>query len=660
MDEEAILQQAREEFKLSVDAFMQVRTEAEDDIRFFNGEQWPIQVATNRKLQERPIITINKTPQFVNQVVNDGKQNKPSIKVHPVDDGADIETAKILQELVRSIETTSGGPTCYMDAFSSQVKCGIGFFRIITEYIDGKSFDQVIKISRVANPLSVYFDPSVTELDYCDAKFCFLVSDIEAELFKQMYPDITVPTSWDSDTSGAMSGWFTYDTVRVAEYYKVVETRSKLYLLEDGRVINSRAAKDGMKIVKERDVVEKEVHWYKITGTAILEHTIVPGEYIPVVPVLGPEEIVDGERHYLSLIRFAKDAQRMYNYWASTETELLALAPKAPFVAPLGTFKGLESKWNAANTRNMMTLEYNPVYGPSGETLPGPSRQAFASVPTGVVEAKRAASEDMKSTTGIYDASLGSRSNETSGTAILARQREGDTSTYHFIDKLSVAIRHAGKIILGMIPEVYDMPRILKITGLDGESSLVGVNGKTVENQERQYDLTYGGYDVAVDVGPSYMTKRMEASNSMMQFVQAMPQTAQLIGDLIAKNMDWPGAQEIADRLKLSLPPALQGDEGEDKQAQQQIQAIQQQSQEAIGALQSELARVQAKLDSKELQTHLDYAAKMAKIESDREIAGMAHRVDIAKYTDQALREAQVVEAQTAGNSTGPIDQANS
>jgi hypothetical protein len=361
----------------------------------------------------------------------------------------------------------------------------------------------------------------------------------------------------------------------VAEWWTRREERATLLQLSNGMCMfeeQYKAAKalldvQGITIANTRQTMTMKVTQHIMNGCEIIETKEWAGKYIPIVPVYGDEVIIDGKRYLKSLIRDAKDAQRMFNYWRTTSTELVALAPKAPWVGPVGAF-ATDPNWATANTENHQYLEFDPVEGGP------PARQGFTGPPAGALQEALNASDDMKSIVGMYDASLGAKSNETSGRAILARQREGDVSTFNFTDNLSRAIRHAGRILADLIPKVYSTERIIRIIGEDGSTQNVPINqqtqplpehaqkmGEQAEGIVHIYDLTSGKYDVTCETGPSYTTRREEAAAQMMEFMHAVPNAGAVIGDLLVKNLDWPGADEIADRLKMLLATAGAGPE---------------------------------------------------------------------------------------------------
>jgi hypothetical protein len=624
-----LIKLAQERFKLASDATAGIREAALDDLRFVAGEQWPDDIRNQRAADKRPCLTINKLPQFTHQVLNEERQNRPSIQISPVDDGGDPETAKVLQGLIRHIEVQSGADFAYDTGFEGAVNAGFGAFRVLTEYVDESSFDQQISIKRIRNPWCVYFDPSAQEPDYSDANWCLVIEDMSPEAYRAAFPDSELAKGpWEALGNKA-PGWVTSKHARIAEYWWIEQAPATLCLIRTERgdvVLPKGEVPEGSLILKERSSTVRQVKWAKINGVEVLDRRDdYPGRYIPIVPVLGDELDVDGDVRLISLIRHAKDPQRMYNYWASAETEAIALAPRAPFIAAEGQLEGYERMWQEANTRNFPYLVYKPkTLG--GSLAPAPQRQAAEPAIQAISHARLMSADDMKSTTGIYDASLGARSNETSGRGILARQRESDVATFHFSDNLARAIRHCGRILLDLIPRIYDTPRVLRIIGADNTPSTVKVNQPTVvDGVERIFDLTAGRYDVTVQVGPSFNTKRQEAVASMSELARAYPPLMQLAGDLIVKNMDWNGADEIAERLEAALPPELKPQkDGDQKPAippevQQTMQAMGQQHE----MLTAKVHELMDTLEGKELELRAEQSMKQAELDSRERIAAL-------------------------------------
>ncbi|CUI02623.1 Portal protein [Janthinobacterium sp. CG23_2] len=582
-------------YKIAVERDNDNRVSYEADIKFARlGEQWPEEVRRQREQEGRPCLTVNRMPAFIRQVTNDARQNKPSIKFHAVGDDADEWTAKVLDGLARNIEYSSNADVAYDTALDNAVSGGFGYFRITTEYAGDDVFDQDIRIERVANSLSVVPDAYCMDADSANWDNAFVEDSYSLDAFKAKWPKAETD-SFEGDGKDVAKGWWDGKEVRIAEWWTRREVPAVLLKLSNGMCMHQEefdAAAElfevsGITIAEQRPTKTMKVTQHIMNGCEIIETNEWAGKFIPIVPVYGDEVIIEGKRHLLSLIHFAKDPQVMMNYWRTVSTELVAMAPKAPYIGPVGSFN-TDPNWQTANTVSHPYLEYDATNGGP------PQRQFFDGPPAGALQEAMNASEDMKATMGLFDASLGAKSNESSGRAILARQREGDVSTFHFSDNLSRAIRHTGRIISDLIPKVYSSARIIRTIREDGSNQNVAVNQPTQPTPEEQkaqqeqdvgiqriYDLTTGKYDVTCESGPSYTTKREEAAAQMTEFMRAVPQAGGLIGDLLAKNLDWPGADEIADRLKLMLPPQAQGKNPALEQAQQQIQQMQQALQQA-------------------------------------------------------------------------------
>lgn len=617
---------ARKRFRLAEEAESEIRKQADEDIRFRAGEQWPEHILKERELDKRPALVINRMPQFERQVTNEQRQAKPAIKVSPVDSGADKETAEVIQGLIRHIENDSSAAVAYDTALTNAVRGGIGYVRAITEYESEDSFDLVLKILRVRDYASIYLDPAHQQPDASDANFAFVVdSGISEEQFGAEFPDVEPTKGGWGDRTDTKDG-----TCQVVEYFYRERVEDVLVVLqrlavhpETGMVAldeqTGQPLTDGQPfkeykssipeedwpfyaVLKSRPTHRIKVCWVKIAGSTVVEEKEFPSQYIPIVPVLGDEIWVRGKRVLEGLIRHAKAPQQMYNFWATALTEGIALAPKAPVIAAEGQLEGYEKDWADAASKNKAYLLYRPkTLG--GQLLPPPNRNGYEPPIAAMSQAMMFAADDMKATTAIYDASLGNRSNETSGRAIGARQEQSQVATFHFSDNLERGLTHLGRILVDAIPRVYSGARIIRILGEDATPKMVGVNGHPpLDNQRRGFDLGTGRYDVTVSMGPSYGTKRKEAVATQMEFIRIFPPAAQAIGDLVAENMDWPGAEKVTKRLKKMLPPQLQ--EPEDKEEADPAALSQQLAQQGqmLEQMKQELHTVSEVLEKKTLE----------------------------------------------------------
>lgn len=683
------LKDAKDAFKLAYDAEAEQRIMSLDDLRFGKlGEQWPDAVKRQRELDGRPCLTLNRMPSFMKQVINDARQNRPAVKCHPVGSGAQRETATILDGLIRNIEYSSNADIAYDTALDFAVASGRGYFVIRTDYTADDAFELDIQIERVSNPFSIYGDPHSTAADSSDWNSAFITDLIPKDEFKRRWKGADTSDFEGAGFDSKDTLWFQGEAIQVAEYWKRDEVTAKLLQLSDGSVmmepeylkLQDFFAAQQITVKGVRPVRSHRVTQYIMNGSEILETNPWRGKYIPIVPVYGEEVNIEGKRYFLSLIHFAKDSQRQYNYWRTTTTELIALAPKAPFIGAVGQFD-TDKNWKTANRVNHDKLEYDPVPGE-----PPPVRQPFAGPPAGALQEALNASDDMKNIMGLHDASLGARSNETSGRAIMARQREGDVATFNFIDNLARGIKHAGRIIIDLIPKVYDSERIIRCIKEDGSNYSVPINQPVVPKQPpadpmmamqgpgrppmqqgqqpdyepvpqeqaeqmkaiaKVFDLTAGKYDVTVEVGPSFTTRREEAAQQMMEFIRVLPGAAPLIGDLLAKSLDWPGSEEIGKRLQAMLPPQVQGQNPQLQQAEQAINVLKQQLQQCQQQLQDK------SLDGQIKQQELQLKAQELQVKL---MEAQTHRDQMIQDAQLRAMEIQKPEAQVPPQQIDPLE----
>jgi hypothetical protein len=650
-DHKDLLDTARERLKIAMGAYADSREDELDDLRFAAGSpdnqwQWPSDVLSTRGSSAgqagsaRPCLTINKLPQHIKQVTNDQRQNRPSGKVIPADDKADLQVAEILDGIVRHIEYISDADVAYDTACEAQVTFGEGYFRILTDYCDEDTFDQDIKIGRIRNSFGVYLDPTCQDPTGADARWGFITQDMPQDDYERSWPDAKPITSLQAEGVGdqSLGAWLGDDTIRIAEYFWTDYTSKTLNMYGNGMTAfsDSKEAKElesfGVAVTNTRKVEVKKIRWIKTNGFEVLEEREWAGRWIPIIRVIGNEYEIDGQIYISGLVRNAKDPQRMYNYWVSQEAEMLALAPKAPFIGYSGQFEGYEQQWKTANTTNWPYLEVNAdVTDGLGKPMPLPQRAMPPMAQNGLIQAKMGASDDIKSTTGQYDDSLGAGTNEKSGKAIIARERQSDTGTYHYVDNLARAVRHCTRQIVDLIPKIYDTQRIARIIGLDGETDNAMIDPtqaepvKEIKDQgtgaviKKIYNPGIGKYDVCVTTGPSYMTKRQESLGAMAQLLQGNPQLWAVAGDLFIKNMDWPGATEMAERFAKTIDPKLLGDDDvtpELAQAQQQIEAMGQEMQQMSGMLQN----IQNSFEAREAERkdfEIESKARVAEYEAE-------------------------------------------
>jgi hypothetical protein len=662
-----MLSTMRRRLGVAISAYSESREDQLDDLRFVAGSpdnqwQWPADVLQTRgsvqgqTINARPCLTINKLPQHVKQVTNDQRQNRPSGKVIPANDEADKEVADILEGIVRHIEYISDADVAYDTACECQVEHGEGYFRILTDYCDDDSFDQDIRIARIRNPFSVYMQPTIQDPCGSDAEWCFICQDMTKDEYERKFPNAKTVSSLQDHSVGdqCMSQWLNQETIRIAEYFYVEYKPRTLNLYAGGisAFADSPEAKYcemmGFPVIKTREAEDRQVKWIKTNGIEVLEEQDWAGKWIPVIRVIGNEFEVEGKLYVSGLVRNAKDAQRMYNYWVSQEAEMLALAPKAPFIGYGGQFEGFEQQWKTANTTNWPYLEVNPdVTDGQGGPLPLPQRSTPPMAQNGLIQAKMGASDDIKTTTGQYDASLGAQGNEKSGKAIIARERQTDTGTYHYVDNLARAVRYCTRQIVDLIPKIYDTQRIARIVGLDGEIDNAHIDPsqevpvRKIQDEEgnvikKIYNPSIGKYDVCVTTGPSYMTKRQEAMEAMGQLLQGNPQLWAVAGDLFIKNMDWPGAEEMAERFAKTIDPKLMEKEDEKPAIPPQVEQILQQQAQMIEEMGKKLQ--QAEEDDMHRDRELDIKAYEAQTARMKDLAGAITAEQVQELVFQTVQ----------------------
>lgn len=642
MSDEELLKKFKQCLKDQMEDERESREMMLDDIAFQSLDQWDHSLRKERENDPngaRPCLTIDKINQYISQVTNEMRKNKPSVKARPQDDASDPQTAKIIQGIIRHEEDQSNAPVAYETAGDSAVKCGLGYFRVITEYEAEDSFNQVIRVKRIPDVFSVYLGPH-TMPDGSDADWGVIIEMVPEERFKKEYPGKKFS---DDDFLEDIHIWKPEGSVLVAEYYYTEYTKDKLLFLGTGKtVFQSDFKGDNSEIVKDRTAIKKSIKWAKVTGCEVLEKRLSPCKWVPIVEVVGKESFVEGKRMLWGVVRPVKDNLRMYNYWASAVTEKIGLAPKMPFVGAVGQFATMGDKWDKANRVNYAKLEYDPI-DVNGNAVPAPQRVQPAPMEIAMVNMMQMIDRDVQTSLGIYKAGLGESESQQSGKAILALQGESDTGTYHFQDNLNRSIRHCGRIILDLIPKIMDTKRIARIIGEDDEFDAVTIDPKqpTAYREikdmmtgkiKKIYNPGIGIYDITVTVGPSYATKRMEAADAMLKIVQANPQELQLIGDLMFKAFDWPMADEIAKRHKAMLPPQLQ-DQEEGPIPPKAMEKMQMMSEEGkrlqlqVQEMGQELA--QAKSGVAEKQKELAIKEKIAVAEYDLEKKKVGRQLEI-------------------------------
>jgi Phage P22-like portal protein len=633
-DESGIIEEAKQFLRFCSDNDSNNRVEALDDLKFAGGDQWPVEIQNSRQLESRPFLTINKIDAYCRQIANSQRQQRPRIKCHGMNTDSDEKVAQIITGICRHIEEQSDADAAYDNAFDFAVRMGWGYWRLVTDYVRPDSFDQEIYIKRIENPFMVYFDPNSNEPDGSDAEKCLITEVVSKEAFKKMYPGAETDAGFTPRGTGdSQSEWITKEDIRIAEYFYTEYKHTKLVLLSDGTSVyeDEMPSQDmmlaaGIYEVSRRITVKKQIKWCKLTGVQILEKRDWPGRYIPVVPVYGQQLIVDSKKKKFGLTRMAKDPQRMYNFWSTALTESVALAPKAKWLLAEGQDEGHEDEWNQANIKSMPVLRYKQKDS-EGVPAPAPQRLQPEPPPVGITTALEGLNADLMAVVGIYDPSQLPVGNM-SGKAIQGQQAQVDMTNFHYFDNLTRSIKQTGRIILDLIPHVYDSERALRIIGDDGKGEVININQRTIDEQgvERILnDVTVGEYDVVMETGPGYNSKRQEAVESMISMLNVDPNLMQQAGDLIFRNMDFPGADIIADRLAAANPLAQIDDKSE----------IPPQAQMLIAQGQATIQQLQQQIQS--LQLDMKYGASIK--QQQEEAANIRKQMDVdVRREDTQLR----------------------
>ncbi|WP_369053068.1 portal protein [Burkholderia gladioli] len=593
-----------------------------------NGFQWDELIRSARQSDKKPCLTINKTHVHWLSVVNDGKAQKPSVKVHPVSNGATYESAQAFESVIRHIEYLSNAQTAYDRALEFQVGGGIGFWRIQTDYIDDNAFDQQIFIRQVDDPFSVYMDPDIKEQDGSDSMFAFLFSDIPDEEYLEKYGREGLGVTTTIETDPSVTGRMGY--TRILEYFEVVESKDWMYAFRAGAEVRTlrwsqmdkqlrelvrKAEESGVELHKRR-IKDRQVWWYLIAGEQVIERRRWAGKYIPLVRCIGEEFVLDGKLERKGLVRYLIDPQKMYNFNASSQSEFVQAQGKTPWIASPQAIAGYENYYKTANHINHAWLPYN-AYDDAGQPLQPPVRAQPPTISPAYEAGMEAAAEQMKMASGQYDALMGAPSNETTGVAIDRRARQGERATYHFIDGQAKAIRFTGKILIDLIPKVMSTERVIRTQGEDQKETTLEIAPTSPLGISKRGDVSIfnpsvGTFDVVADVGPNFQTRRAEAFNA---FKEIMSQNAELVsvaGDLFLRAADFPMADELAKRLenwiRVSNPAVLgEAPSPQVQQLQQQVQQLSQQLQAAQQALsdKGETHRLQQQRNDIDYLNHL-------------------------------------------------------
>ena len=628
---EEYLSDMRETYELDIQYDDDNRVAAVEDKKFVAGEQWDPVVLSQRT--GLPCLVINTVPQFVAQLVGDWRTNRNAVKVIPAENG-DKDVADVRSDLIRAIETKARASRVYDNAFESMVQCGDGAFRVAVQYTTEEVFDQEITVSAIDDALSVVWDRTSIDPTGRDASHCFVDDSIPTKEFKERWPDAD-PSELNTKLKRTLSvnGWVDSGMVKVTEHWRLIERKKLLVMFEDGAVypfeegtaadkLNEYLAKHG-KIIKQRLAPCRYAQMHLVTGYKILAG---PYEWkmnrLPIIRMSGRVVNISDRRVRYGMVRFMKDAARLRNFWRSVAAEQLGYAPKAQWLATDAAVDGREEVFRKAHLSRDPLLVYNEGTEAPERIMPPPMQMAL-------LNEAQVNTQDMKDVTGIHDASLGIKSNETSGRAIMARQREGDIASLTYYDNGNASILEAGDVINQLIGQIYDGTRIIRIIGEDESVKLQKINDP---NDPKSPNLAVGMYDVAITTGASYTTRRVEAAEAMMDAVQVFPEMMQIAGDLVAKAQDWPGAEELADRLRKTIPPNLLSDkEKADMGTQDNTQQLMQQGTQMQEALQKGAQELQ-KLQQENLILKTKHDTETKKLQIDEYNAETARLVAYGNF----------------------------
>ena len=613
-----LLTTVRDRYKVMHDADEENRQAAMEDLKFATlpGHQWEERVRVERG--DRPCYEFNKIRVSSKRVINDIRANRPQGKVRATEDG-DKKTAEIYEGLIRNIWGKSDGDTCVDYAAEYMVNAGMGAWRIKTEYVADDVFDQEILLDPIPNPFNLFCDPAAKDFMHRDAQDWCLVDKIPTKEFESRWPRAE-RVDWESSEFNDGEDWEEEEETRVVEYWYKEPYQREIVLLETGETVDIEDAPPELQVLKSRIVDANRIMMCIASGDKILEGpTEWAGDFFPFIMVHGEKLIVDGKLHWYGLTRFAKDAQRSYNASRTAITETIAMAPQAKWWATATQAAGLEVQWAEAHKKNFPFMLYNPDAKAPG----APQRMGGADVPVALIQESQLASEEIKAVTGIHDASMGAKSNESSGRAIYARQQQGEIATFNYSDNIAKAIRYTWDLLVNLVPKVYDTERELRILGSDGSDDYVRVNQviQDAEGMKTVHDLSAGHYDVAITVGPNFSTLRQEAAEMYMSLTQGMPELMGVAGDLIFKSLDLPYAEDIAERLKTLLPPPIQQMIDQDKEIPPEAQAAMQRAEQAMQEVQKVGQMVQAA--AQELEQEKGVAEK-AKADAQLAMANLA------------------------------------
>lgn len=684
--DEAIVQEAKDRFKKCLDWEADFRRLYLMDVKFANGDadngwQWPDDLRKDREKNRRPALTINKTAQYVAQIVNDMRQNECSISIKPMGQEASFDAAQILEGLMRHIEYISSAQNIYDEATESQVEGGIGYWRVIQQYTDDQTFDQELLIAPVRDTLSVILDCDIKQKDGSDARYGFVFDDIPEKEFERQYPGVDI-----KDVSGTGTGlneqddWVRDGNIRIAEYYRILEKRDKLIHLEDeqGQAAEFKRSEIPDKYrkrfeelgenVKDRDITTKQLEWYKIAGAKIIDQRKLKGKYIPLIRLIGKERVIEGRLERKGHVRALKDPQRMYNYNSSGQVEYGAMGTKTQWMVATDAISGNEVAWNNMNRDNAAYVTFKHR-DEDGNEIPPPQRIEPPGTVPAFLDGMKIAAAEMELASGQQASQQQNPAVERTPAAINAREKKGEVATSHYTMNRSIALRHTGRILLDLIPYIYDTERVIQILGKDGSQTKVKVQPDLKEAMQIQserdqvtevlFNPKVGKYEVESDVGPAYASQRQEAWNAFVQITANNAELVSEIGDLMFQSADFPLADEISERFKrkirATMPWLLDETPGPViAELQKQIQTLSGQLADSLQELAEKKIAIKGKDEKRDIEV---YRAKTDRLVGEGNT--VSNLAELGGDNAEFKRLIRQTIAQMMGLSLSPVTEAN-
>lgn len=590
---------------------------ADKEFVTIRGGQWDNDVYNSRKAAKIPTLEINLLRTYCRQQVNIARQSRPSALIKPIDNADDPKIAKIWQGLVKDFELSCGAENALDTAVENAIYSGIGFYRLATDYVDAQSFSQEPKYLPIHNPEAVLIDPLSKELDGSDMSWAIVAEWVNKDVLEAQYGEdigegfdsLNNPNQWVNTSD---------DTICVAECFWIEEVKEKLCLLEDGSTVWKKDLIDGQIVTRERDSMRRTVQWAKVTGSKVLERGEFPSEYIPIFPIYGEVTWIENDRHVFGLVHFAKDPQRLFNYWKSTEALQLSEMVDAPWLASYESIANHEDIWK--NPKGHRVLPYNATMDGTGAAIPPPQRIGFPGSPTGVLNAAMGAQQNITDILNMHAPVMGAQGNETSGVAIRQRQMQSETAQFHFDDNRNKTYRHSTRVAIQVMQKIYDIPMVKRIIGVDGQAELVKLdpNGQG----EGIFNPSIGRFDVAIDTSPAYQTMREQTFSQLTELIQAQPDLIKVFGDLMMKNSPFLDSAEMAQRLSALIDPAVKSTMQEGGQ-NPEVQAVMAQAEQQMQQLQAQLEQAMAVANDKEAERKLKYQTELLKAQTSLQIAEM-------------------------------------